>query len=185
MEAEHRYSKMEWLFYIIILPLLFTALLSGIILQFLGFDVTGKIANAAREIPVVSSFLPEEEETVTGQPSADAEKQKRIQELQDKVTALESEKQQTESDLKKKDGEIARLKAKLAEFETKTDKTQKDPILAQAEVYADMKPSKAALVLSQLSVTEAKQLLSKMSSSAQAAILEQMEPAIAAKIMSR
>lgn len=183
MEAEHRYSKMEWLFYIIILPLLFTALLSGIILQFLGFDVTGKIAGAARELPVVSSFFPEEQgAAVDAQAAADTAKQKKIQELQDQVTALEGEKQQAQSDLKKKDNEINRLKEQITDLEAKVG--TKDPLKAKAETYAAMAPAKAALVMTQMSVTEAKQLLAKMDSKAQAAILEQMEPAIAAKMMS-
>ncbi|MFD2171356.1 MotE family protein [Tumebacillus lipolyticus] len=185
MEAEHRYSKVEWLFYIIILPLLLTALLSGIILQFLGVDVTGKIASAAREIPVISSLLPAEEGEADPQEQEATANKAKIQELQDQITALENEKQQADSDMKKKDGEIAALKKQIAELDKKGSVGQKDPLQTQADVYANMSPAKAALVLSQLSVTEAKQFLSKMSSKAQAAILEKMEPAIAAKMMSQ
>lgn len=188
MEQEtHRYGKLEWLLYIVVLPLLFTALLSGIILQFLGVDVTGKIVSAARTIPVVSQVLPAEEKPADA-PTAEQEQAKQLQETQDKAQALEKTKTQLEEDLVKKNAEIEKLNKQLEDLKKKeteeaTKKPAKDPVKEQALVYAEMSPAKAAAIMEQLSVTEVKQLLSKLTSDQQAAIVEKMQPAFAARVM--
>jgi len=196
MEETQRYGKFEWVFYIVILPLLFTALLSGIILQFLGFDITGKIASAAREIPVVNSLFPEEEGAKDGNQTAAPDTNQQLQETQDKAQALEKTKTQLENDLIKKNAEIEKLKkqneAMKKEEATKNatgsgstqEQAQVDPLLQKAKVYVEMSPAKAAAIMSQLPVTEVKQILTKMSADQQAAILEKMEPAIASKVLS-
>ncbi|KEO82933.1 magnesium transporter MgtE N-terminal domain-containing protein [Tumebacillus flagellatus] len=193
-ESERRYSGMEWTFYIIILPMLFTALLVGIILQFLGWDITGKIGHAARAIPGVSKILPAEET----QSAADGDKPDPAQQLQDaedQIKALEDSKKQLESDMSKKDTEISNLKKQIDDLKKKADATAKngtsaggaaaaDPYVQQAQVYSQMSPAKAAAVMSQLSVTELKHIFSKMTNEQQAAILEKMDPAIASKVLS-
>jgi flagellar motility protein MotE (MotC chaperone) len=191
MEETHRYGKLEWFFYIVVLPLLFTALLSGIILQFLGFDITGKVANAAKHVPGVSKLLPQDQqETADSTPSTQPDPVQQKQEAEDKAKALENSKKQLEDDLVKKNAEIDQLK-KQAEADKKKQDAEDaeaapppDPVKDMAKVYAQMSPAKAAAIMSNLSVTEAKEILSKMSSSQKAAILEKMEPLIASKILS-
>lgn len=194
MEAEtHRYGKLEWLFYIVVLPLLFTALLSGIILQFLGVDVTGKIASGAKQIPGVSYLFPSEEQAMPV--TAEAEEQQK-QELNDQMQALESENKQLEEDLTKKNAEIDRLKKQVDSLKkakegdtgagasaTSVEPKTVDPLTEQANVYAEMSSSKAAAIMVELSASEAKRILDKMNSEQKASILEKMEPAIAAQIL--
>lgn len=188
MEQEaHRYGKLEWFLYIVVLPLLFTALLSGIILQFLGVDVTGKIVSAARTIPVVNQVLPSDEQAADA-PSPQEEQAKQLQAAQDKTQALEKSKAQLEEDLVKKNAEIEKLKKQLEDLKKKESEQTakqpvKDPVKEQALVYAEMSPAKAADILSKLAVTDAKKILSKMSSDEQAAILEKMDSTIATRIM--
>ena len=191
MEETHRYGKLEWFFYIVVLPLLFTALLSGIILQFLGFDVTGKAANAARHVPGVSKLLPEDKQAVA-EPSAESVQQnleQQKQEAEDKAAALADAKQQLEDDLVKKNAEIDKLKQQMEDEKKQEEEGEEatpppDPIKELAKVYSQMSPSKAAAIMTNLSVTEAKQIFAKMTSAQRAAILEKMEPAIASKILS-
>ena len=190
MEETHRYGKLEWFFYIVVLPLLFTALLSGIILQFLGFDITGKVANAAKHVPGVSKLLPQDEQAADSAASAQPDPVRQKQEAEDKAKALESSKKQLEDDLVKKNAEIDKLKQQVeAEKKKQADGEEEaapppDPVKDMAKVYAQMSPAKAAAIMSNLSVTEAKEILSKMTSSQKAAILEKMEPLIASKILS-
>src|SRR5690349_566664 len=115
MEAEtHRYGKLEWLMYIVVLPLLFTALLSGINLQFLGFDITGKIATAAKQIPGVSQLVGKDSKSTTANGSAvSPEQTKQLQDAQDKLKAMETSKKQVEDDLVKKNAEIDSLKKQI------------------------------------------------------------------------
>ena len=190
MEETHRYGKLEWIFYIVVLPLLFTALLSGIILQFLGFDITGKVANAAKHVPGVSKLLPQDQQATADSTPSQPDPVQQKQEAEDKAKALESAKKQLEDDLVKKNAEIDQLK-KQAEADKKKQAAEEeeaapppDPVKDMAKVYAQMSPAKAAAIMSNLSVTEAKEILSKMSSSQKAAILEKMEPLIASKILS-
>jgi len=195
MEAEtHRYGKLEWLFYIVVLPLLFTALLSGIILQFLGVDVTGKIASGAKQIPGVSYLFPAEEQAADAL-AGEAEEQQQ-QEMSDQMQALESENKQLEEDLTKKNAEIDRLKKQVDSLKkaneggtaagttgAAAEPKAVDPLTEQAKVYAEMSSSKAAAIMNELSASEAKRILDKMNSSQKASILEKMEPAIAAQIL--
>jgi len=189
MEEAHRYGKLEWFFYIVVLPLLFTALLSGIILEFLGVDVTGKVVNAAKHVPGVSKLLPQDEQAV--QPDAatvQSQLEQQKQEAEDKAAALADAKEQLEDDLVKKNAEIDKLKQQI-----EADKKQEEdeeavpppyPVKELAKVYSQMSPSKAAAIMTNLSVTEAKEIFSKMTSAQRAAILEKMEPVIASKILS-
>lgn len=204
MEAEnHRYSGFEFVLYIIILPLLFTALLSGIILQFFGFDVTGKIADAARAVPVVGEWLPEED------PDKDLTPEEKLAKAKGQVETLEAGKTQMQEELAKKDAEIERLNKQIEEMKEKKkkeaekaeadantaavgtgevaeeEKQPEDPVEVQAKVFAEMSASKAALVMSKLSVTEAKLILAKMTFEEQAAILQNMKPEIAGQIVSQ
>ncbi|HEU4964245.1 MAG TPA: hypothetical protein VFV52_10395 [Bacilli bacterium] len=195
MEAEnHRYSGFQWVLYIVILPLLFTALLSGIILQFFGFDIAGKVADAARSIPVVGQWLPDAEDEAT----ANLDPAEQLAQAQTQVTKLEADSKQLQSDLDKKDAEIERLKQQIedlkkkkaaaaAQADAENDSVAQadDSLVAQAKVYAEMSPSKAAPILGQLSVTLAKQILDNMTIDQQAAILEKMDPAIAGQILSQ
>ncbi|MBL0388913.1 hypothetical protein JJB07_20155 [Tumebacillus sp. ITR2] len=193
-ESEHRYSGMEWTFYIVILPMLFTALLVGIILQFLGWDITGKIGHAARAIPGVSKILPAEPQETAANGETQADPAKQLQDAQDQIKSLEDTKKQLESDMVKKDSEITNLKKQIDDLKKKPDAKKDgsttgtasttDPFVQQAQVYAQMSPTKAAAVMSQLSVTEVKHIFSKMTNEQQAAILEKMDPAIASKILS-
>jgi flagellar motility protein MotE (MotC chaperone) len=205
MGAEtHRYGKLEWLFYIVILPLLFTALLSGIILQFLGFDITGKITSAAKQLPGVNYFFPDDPKTQVA--TADgSEPTASVQSLQDKLQSTESANKQLQDDLKKKNSEIDQLKKQIDTYKKKAsadasgsqsngaspnagaaaseESAKPDPVKQQAQVYAEMSAAKAAAILDQLSATEARRVLEKMTKDQQAAILEKMEPAKAALIM--
>jgi flagellar motility protein MotE (MotC chaperone) len=204
----HRYGKLQWLFYIVILPLLFTALLSGIILQFLGFDITGKITSAAKHLPGVHYLFPEDPKTATADGSKPAASEPAVQ---DKIKSAESANKQLQDDLNKKNSEIDQLKQQVDNYKKKasadasgtqanastpnastpnandptasTVPAKPDPIKQQAQVYAAMSASKAAAILNQLSATEVRRVLDKMTKDQQAAILEKMDPTKAALIM--
>jgi flagellar motility protein MotE (MotC chaperone) len=189
-ETERRYSGMEWVFYIIILPMLFTALLVGIILQFLGYDITGKIGHAARSLPVINKIMPADPNEVAADNAA-VDPAKQLQDAQDQVQSLENSKKQLEDDLVKKDSEIEKLKKQIEDLKKKPDAQKDDsataatdPYVQQAQVYSQMNASKAAVIMAQLSVTEAKRIMAKMTNDQKAAILEKMDPAIASKILS-
>ncbi|MGZ4162438.1 MAG: magnesium transporter MgtE N-terminal domain-containing protein [Tumebacillaceae bacterium] len=194
-EDAHRYGKMEWIFYIIILPLLFTALLSGVILQFLGFDITGKITSAFSSLTGKQTAV----QATTAKPKAgDAAKQSQAD--QDKIKTLEKTKQQLEDDLAKKNTEISELQKQADASQAGTTSNNSgsatdgsnagtttppaDPIQDQADIYAAMSASKAAAIIGNLPVTKAKQILAKMTNDEQASILQKMDPVVAGKIIS-
>jgi flagellar motility protein MotE (MotC chaperone) len=190
-EETHRYGKMEWVFYIIILPLLFTALLSGVILQFLGFDITGKIASAFKTVTGQHTA-----QTTTAKPKP-GDPAKQLQDAQDKVKTLEKTKQQLEDDLAKKNSELSSLQKQASSPKSTDPQTAgsssgttaaptppSDPLQDQADIYVQMSTTKAAAILGNLPVTKAKQILSKMTNDQEASILEKMDPVVASKILS-
>ncbi|MFC4768787.1 hypothetical protein [Effusibacillus consociatus] len=182
---ERAYGKMEWLFYIIILPLLFTSLILGLVLQFMGYNVTGKLLSVARQTPVISSIVPPDEKTKQER----SEVRKLTAELDQVKKDLEQAKQTSEQyaqDLAQKEQQVAQLKQKNEQ----ADKQESDRQAAdeywktQAKVYSEMSPKNAAGILASLPLVEARAIIGRMTTDVKASVLEKMDPKYAALIES-
>lgn len=185
---EQSYSKLEWFFYIIFIPLLFTLVLSAIIAQMFGYNVVGMLAKGLNEIPVVEKVIPD---------SAAPNSKKTVQ------TGTISEKPDARvTDLQKqielKNKEIDRLKEKAKEEKKKVDQ-QKETAATQAakqkaeeerlkevkqlaKMYTSMSAGKAAPILEKMPPEEASNLLQVMKSEERSAILAKMTPKTAADL---
>lgn len=64
---EQSYSKLQWVFYIIIVPLFFITFLIVIILTFFGVNVIDPALAAGQKVPGLSAILPEPKEVVSEQ----------------------------------------------------------------------------------------------------------------------
>lgn len=182
---KRNYGKLEWFFYIIVLPLLFTGLISGLVLQFLGYDVTGKLMSIARHTPVISSIVPPDEATKKER----SEVRKLESQLNETKQAYESIQQSSETlkqDLANKEAELKKLKQNMENTKTqeKEQQTADEYWKKQAKVYSEMSPKNAAGILAALPMTEARAVLGRMGLDVKASILEKMDPKVVAALES-
>jgi flagellar motility protein MotE (MotC chaperone) len=182
---QRSYGKIEWLFYIIIIPLLFTGLLSGIVLQIMGYDVTGKLMSVARNTPVLSSIVPADD--ATKQERSEIRKiQSQLDEANKQLEALKQSNTQLTDELAAKDSQLNQDQQKKDQQKKQETASQSadDYWKGQARMYAEMSPKKAAEILAALPVIEARAVMGRMSSDGKVAILEQMDPKIVAILQS-
>lgn len=182
---ERSYGKLEWLFYIIIIPLLFTGLLSGVVLQIMGYDVTGKLMSVARSTPVISSIVPPDDATKKER-SEIRKLQAQLDEANKQLDALKQTNAQLTDEVAAKDSQLNQQQQKKDEQKKQETAAQSadDYWKGQARMYADMSPKKAAEILAAIPVVEARAVLGRMSSDGKVAILEQMDPKIVSILQS-
>ena len=177
MAEERKYSKLEWFFYIIFIPLLFTLVLSAVIAQMFGYNVMGILAKELNKVPVLEKVIPD----AAVDSSAPAEDGNKADEKDSKISELEIK-------LEAKEREIADLKRK-AELE----KQKMDQVLQQAQKHQEAtkaaekkateeEQKKAAPILEKMAPEEAAQLLLTMKAEERSAIMAKMDPKKAADL---
>ncbi|ERI09211.1 MotE family protein [Aneurinibacillus aneurinilyticus] len=185
---ERSYSRLEWFFYIIFIPLLFTLVLSAIIAQMFGYNVVGILAKELNKVPVIEKLIPdaaverspsEKEETKTDKKDA-------------KVTDLETRlavKEREVNELKKKAERENQLQQQTQSQQVATKATQEQidiekqkQIKNLAKVYTSMSAGKAAPIMEKMSPEEAGQLLLVMKPEERSAIMAKMDPKTAADL---
>jgi flagellar motility protein MotE (MotC chaperone) len=190
--TEKKYSILEWVFYIVILPLLFTVVLAGVFMSFLGYDIAGAIRNTVASVPVIGSYLPEEQ-----QQEIEITIQSQLEQLQDEMLALEDqinnkklEIEELNLSLEERNSFITKLEQEVEELKKQLEgkmldqKTWEENIAELAQLYTAMPPNRAAPIISNLSDIEAIHILNGMTSNNRAKILEKMNPTKAATLTS-
>ncbi|WP_274361480.1 hypothetical protein [Paenibacillus thermotolerans] len=196
LEAEKSYGWFErFLFYT--LPVLFTLLLTGVLLTVFGYDVMNEALRIANKIPVVSSVIPDPKPTGAELQNAikqaesgksdektysEAEYvaiQRMLEEKQTQLSQLNDEAIAKDDQIAKLTQEVKRLQERLDSM-TQSDEEYAASIKNLADIYARMSPSKAAPVIESLTMNERVLVLSRMKQDKQVGILEKMDPKIAA-----
>lgn len=185
------YNKIEWIFYIVILPLLFTSILTGILLHFLGVNVVGSLQVWLNQVPYVASIVPDPDT----RPDANLTPQQ-------EVTYLNEQMKRINAELTEKKGEVATLskiaderEAKIKELQQEieqlekaledkriSDEEQLKQIRDLAELYSSMSASKAAPIIEALTLEEAVLVMKAMDPEEQGDIFAKMDPEKAAEI---
>lgn len=192
---DRKYGKLEWFFYIIFLPLLFTLILTGMLLSLLGYDVVNKALTIGNKIPVLEKYLPEPsiegEFEETPQPRLEeqiARLNEEIavlnEEIQRKQTEIETMKKEYESNddqVKKLNEEILSLQKQL-EQERVSEEERQLRMKELAKLYTTMSASKAAPIMESLSMEEAVLVLASMKPDERAGIVAKMNPQKAADL---
>lgn len=190
--SERNYSKLEWLFYIIILPVLFVSIITITLLWFLDYDVKTNLLKAFNKVPGIEKLIYDEQTIEDGYMSTNPSKEEMqltLEELRKSLNEKDILLTQAEEDALDKDEEIARLNAQVKELEAKlnekntSDKAREDEIAELAKVYSNMNPKNAANIISNLSTEEAALILSQMTVDSKSKILEKMDPKSAANIL--
>jgi len=196
MEEERSYGFMERLLFYT-LPVLFTLLLTGVLLTVFGYDVVNELLRIGNKVPGVSAMLPEpkptEEELRAAMLEAEEQgaeeptEEEEAREIEAALSEKEAEVAALRSESETKDQRIAELQAELEaakEEEARQSASESEyaaNIKKLADVYAEMKPSKAAPVLENLTLSERVLVLKEMKEEQQVDILEKMDPTIAAE----
>jgi len=189
--SERNYSKLEWFFYIIILPVIFVSIITFTLLWFLDYDVKANLLVAFNKIPVIEKLIDDEQLIEDGHISKDPSKEEMQLALEGYKNELDEKDillAKAEEDSLAKDNEIAMLNARIDELEVKLNEKntsavkQEDEIAELAKVYSNMSPKNAANIISNLSIEEAVLIMNQMNVDSKSKILEKMDPETAATI---
>lgn len=189
LESQNSYSKRDWFIYFIFIPGVFTLLLSGLILQFLGYNVTGKMVNWLKQIPGINQTFSTSADKgggETGKSDTVQQLQQKISDLNGQITALQKVRDDLLKSQAQKDAQIAQLQNQIFTLQKQLDqqKASANKVNNQAAVYEQMSPAKAAALLQAMPISQAKTIFTRLPSDTQAAILEKMSPQLANQLMS-
>ncbi|WP_139488985.1 MotE family protein [Brevibacillus dissolubilis] len=186
VQEEREYSKLEWFFYMILIPALFASLLAGVLLSLLGIDVIGKALDIGNSIPFVEKVLPDR----SAENGADEAKnvQNELAKAQSDVIKSKQAASDLQEEVAKKESTIIAMQKQISELqkmmeEKRTGDEERQKQYADlAKMYGSMSAKNAAAIVSNLSNEEAVAVMSKMKLDQRALILEKMDPKKAADI---
>lgn len=186
------YSGFErFLFFVT--PILFTAVLLGVLLLMFNSEWRNSALEFGQKIPVVKSVLPSPDKGAQPTGKTDEEltvsnAKSKVEELNallaDRETALKQATDQTAQQKK----QIDDLNAKVAELtksnseKTITSDAYRSRITSLADMYGKMTPSKAAPILESMTTDESALVLGAMSDTLRGRVLERMTPKKAAEV---
>ena len=183
------YGGIERFMYILLLPILFAAILAGVLLTLFGYDMKQVVYNIGRNIPIVNSIVPIEESPEIDQANPATVITENEQMIKD-LTATASEKDQQisqlESSLQEKEDAIKQLESSVEklvlqqEAITASSEEYRKQLKNLATMYANMSPSKSAPILENLTMPELVLVLYEMNTDEQGQVLAKMNPKTAA-----
>ncbi len=187
------YTAFERFLYFFLIPLIYSSVLVFVLFIIFNEDVRTSFLRTANQIPVIRELVPDvkqEDPRVYERIMEDPEVKRLQQEAKQQLAVLESELRSAIEASRLKDSEIAALQERIAELETvRTDQEvsseqYEENLRSLARMYANMRPSKAAPILENLSKGELVQVLSYMTMDQRSALLERMDPETAAEVTS-
>ncbi len=185
------YSKIEWLFYIIILPIIFISILTLVVLWFLDYDVKQKVFLELNKIPVIEKLIDDEQFNEVGYINKNLsidELHFQIDELKTTLNKINMDISLNENIILAKDEEILLLNEQIDAMQIEisekniSQKTREQEISDLTKIYENMNPKNAASIISYLSLEESVLIMKSMSLEAKSSILEKMDQKIAADI---
>ncbi|RUS46372.1 MgtE protein [Cohnella sp. AR92] len=176
-------------------PILFTAVLLGVLLLAFNGDLRDSALKVGNKIPGLSAILPEPSKpdaaAVSEEELTVSNAKKKIDELNAQVvngqTALQQEKDKNTQNEKT----ITELKSQLdsltkqSQEQSITSEQYDSKISGLADMYGKMTPGKAAPILESMTLEEASLVLGSMTDTQRGRILEKMTPKVAAEVTTR
>jgi flagellar motility protein MotE (MotC chaperone) len=199
VEGSSSYGGMERFFIWFLIPFVFTAVLLGVLLTIFDYDVMNNVLRTAKNIPVISSIVPEPKTKASDLKPADKKGQgeqgaeapptaeENVQLLNVKLEQKEQDLKKTDLAVQQRDQTIKELQSKNSSLEeqiktkTLTDTEYAAQIQQLASLYAKMSPSKSAPIMENLTIAEMVLVLNSMKTDDRVKILEKMDPKKAAE----
>ncbi len=186
------YSGFErFLFFVT--PILFTAVLLGVLLLMFNTEWRNAALEVGNKIPVVKSMLPDPAKT--SEPNANTDEELTVNNAKAKVEELNALLSDRETALKQATEQTVQQKQQIEELQGKVDQLTKDStertitseayqarISSLADMYGKMTPSKAAPILENMTLDESALVVGAMSDAERGRVLERMNPKKAADV---
>jgi flagellar motility protein MotE (MotC chaperone) len=186
-EIEKPYSKLQWLFYIIIIPLFFTMFLVGMIFFFLGINVVDPALAVGQKVPGLSAILPEPKEKIDSDQSVEVIEESLI-DTEQRLSQSEEEINRLEREIALKAEEIEGLLNQIEQFQSNseekklTEEERLTKLRELATIYGGMSTSKSAAVLENLTLREAALIMQQLNTTQQSAVMSKLEAPFAANL---
>lgn len=183
-------------FLFFVTPILFTVVLLGVLLTLFNLDFRNTLIDIGNKIPIVKNLVPDPKgSTDEVKPKEQEKKQEAsndatVKQLKEQVAKQEADLQEANRQVAEQENKVKDLQEQLNTAEQAAAKQEQSEEQAAyqkevkklSQLYAQMSPSKAAAILSNLTTDETLQMLSVMSNESKGAILEKMDPQKAADI---
>ncbi|MNO12002.1 MgtE intracellular N domain protein [compost metagenome] len=183
-------------FLFFVTPILFTVVLLGVLLTLFNLDFRNTLIDIGNKIPIVKNLVPDPKgSTDEVKPKEQEKKQEAsndatVKQLKEQVAKQEADLQEANRQVAEQENKVKDLQEQLNTVEQAAAKQEQSEEQAAyqkevkklSQLYAQMSPSKAAAILSNLTTDETLQMLSVMSNESKGAILEKMDPQKAADI---
>lgn|SRR5690606_12750658 len=177
-EGNKKTNKLQWFFFVIVVPVIFAITLLLVILTIVGVNPFQAIQDYGSKVPIVSSFID----------NADEKKlEHEVSQLQATIKNNESIIMDLENEVNMKEKEIEDLKAQISQLEeqllkrNKTMETYDETVKSITQSFSNMEPVNAANILVEMDENIALDVLNSLSSEARGNILAAMDAKDAAK----
>ncbi|MFD0049311.1 MotE family protein [Actinomycetes bacterium NPDC127524] len=187
-KEEKKNNRLQWFLFVVLIPLLFTITIALIVLSFAGVNVLHASKSLADNIPFISKMTGSSDKNNKAAKEGSTDSKKELAQLEAGIKSKTAEVAKLENIIDSKDQEIQRSSAEKQQLENEI----KDLNAAQADnkramkdivtTYETMAPKKAAPILTKMPDDNAVRILSKIKAASLAAIMEQMQPADAARL---
>ena len=172
-------SKLANIFYIVIIPLIFTVILVAFLLNFMGFSVERHFKNGEIKFPLINQLVADPAPVqAENQDDSDYWKNKyltsnaAVKEMDQKISNLKKELSSNQTGLEESKQKNEDLKNQLKDKETQ--KSQED-LKQVAGIYENMSTSKAAAIFEAMSLEDASLTISMLDQEHQSSILGGMK----------
>jgi flagellar motility protein MotE (MotC chaperone) len=181
--VEKTRGKLASFFYIGVIPFIISIVLIGTAINFMGVPVWQSVKEWGKTLPIISTFLHDDGESkVIAKTSENSEywKQQYLsadEKLKEKDLEIDGLKKQINSNQEGLD-ELKKSNQELQlQMESKQNEKTKKQMEQVAAIYADISPSKAALMLQNMSLDEAVFTLMQLEQDLQSSIIGSMKDA--------
>ncbi|GAE91628.1 flagellar protein FlbB [Gracilibacillus boraciitolerans JCM 21714] len=186
-DKERKPGIFQWLI-IILVPLIFTIIITVIILYVMGVDVGKYTKETLNKIPFVAQTVATDEEEL--HENNLAKKDQEIANLEEELETAKYETQTKDTTIAELEEEIANLTTQLAEVQQEetgpeTDENTDGAYEDLSESFSSMKPKTAAPIIENMENSIAISLLKQIDPEIRGEILGEMEPEIAADYSSQ
>lgn len=182
------YSKLQWFFFVVIIPLIFALIVYSVIMTFMGNSVVDQLKTLGSHIPIVSNFISDEneDETIVNETeNLQAEIERltaNIQEQEHTILELENMLREKDEELVEARETILRLENQL-EDETELESTDNRNVQDTARMLLAMSPKDAASIIAEMQNSEILPVLKEMKADDSGRIIAKLEPQRASSLM--
>lgn len=181
-DRKHERNPILFFLFAVVIPLIVALGIAVVVLSIAGFDVVGWVKDKGANTPVISAFIPSNEEKdvekklVKANETIDLQREE-IDDLNKEITSLENIIEDLEMDITKLEN-----RSKDDEDEANNSENVDEEVKQAAASFRKMDPEKAAPIIQSLEKTTAVAILSHLSGDVRGGILGEMEPKVAADL---